>query len=50
MIIGLEGNTCVQECGEFSFIDYEENKCELCPSECSACESSTYCTECHRGY
>ena len=50
MIIGLEGNTCVEECGEFNYIDWEENKCHSCPLECSTCEYSTYCTECHRGY
>lgn len=50
LIIGLEGNTCVDECGEHNFIDYEHNKCETCPDECSDCDSLDFCTECKRGF
>lgn len=42
----LDGTSCVTTCSASTYPDPSTGKCLKCPSPCSTCTSSTFCTSC----
>ncbi|KAL4453890.1 hypothetical protein ABPG74_003773 [Tetrahymena malaccensis] len=46
----LQENSCVLTCPDGKYADQESKSCQICPSGCSKCTSSSICSQCQNGF